>query len=424
MGDEAKPLKTFERMPAAAPTGGFLHVGTPEQVAAQRSILLDLIKSLGKNLLAAKNLTAVTLPVIVFEPRSYLQRLCDGWWSAPIFLKKAAETEDPVERFKLVITFVMCGFHNTCAQLKPFNPILGETYQARYEDGTTIFCEQSSHHPPVTNWQLFGPNNEFQVYGYGEWTAGFRGNTVIGHQKGPNYVSFGDGTVIEYSLPAMNVSGIIMGDRIIEYVGTIEFRDERNHLACDIVFNPKEAKDGGYFGFWSKQVIPSDHFKGTIVRVTESLTESKRQKRVEEPLCIVQGSWLGCIEFDEEKYWDFKDEMKIYETIPVEEPLPSDCRYREDIKYLAQEDLEKSTEIKSQYEDKQRKEARLRKEGEKERKNEKYREPKIFKKPELDQLAKSNSGLKKSKRDKKKEKKEKKEKKKLRESAKEKKEGN
>jgi len=37
MGDEAKPLKTFERMPAAAPTGGFLHVGTPEQVAAQQA---------------------------------------------------------------------------------------------------------------------------------------------------------------------------------------------------------------------------------------------------------------------------------------------------------------------------------------------------------------------------------------------------
>jgi len=57
---------------------------------------------------------------------------------------------------------------------------LGETYEARFEDGTMIYCEQSSHHPPVTNWQVFGPKKEYQVFGYGEWTAGFRGNTVIG----------------------------------------------------------------------------------------------------------------------------------------------------------------------------------------------------------------------------------------------------
>jgi len=265
------------------------------------------------------------------------------------------------------MTFVIAGFHNTCAQLKPFNPILGETYQARYKDGTTIHCEQSSHHPPVTNWQLFGPDNLFQVYGYGEWTASFRGNNVIGHQKGPNYVSFQDGTVISYNLPAMNVMGIIMGERIIEYIGTVEFTDEKNNLSCEIEFNPKEAKDGGYFGFWSKQLIPSDHFKGTIMRVKESLSESKRQKRVIEPVGNVQGSWLGCIEFDDTSFWDFREDLEIYETIPVENPLPSDCRFRQDIECLAQNELDEASQWKSKLEEKQRREAKLRKEGESER---------------------------------------------------------
>jgi hypothetical protein len=49
---------------------------------------------------------------------------------------------DPVERMKLVITFALSGLHNTCKQKKPFNPILGETYQAVFEDGTQIYCEQ------------------------------------------------------------------------------------------------------------------------------------------------------------------------------------------------------------------------------------------------------------------------------------------
>jgi len=40
---------------------------------------------------------------------------------------------------------------------KPFNPILGETWQAHLADGTSIFLEQISHHPPVSAFQLTGP---------------------------------------------------------------------------------------------------------------------------------------------------------------------------------------------------------------------------------------------------------------------------
>ncbi len=43
-------------------------------------------------------------------------------------------------------------------------------------------------------------------------------------------MEFPDGTVITYSLPWMNVHGIMYGDRIIEYDGTMDFRDEKNGL--------------------------------------------------------------------------------------------------------------------------------------------------------------------------------------------------
>lgn len=40
---------------------------------------------------------------------------------------------------------------------KPFNPILGETFQARLSDGSEVFLEQISHHPPISSFQLTGP---------------------------------------------------------------------------------------------------------------------------------------------------------------------------------------------------------------------------------------------------------------------------
>ena len=45
-------------------------------------------------------------------------------------------------------------------QPQPFNPILGETYQARYPNGVEVFCEQISHHPPVSSWQVVEPSGK------------------------------------------------------------------------------------------------------------------------------------------------------------------------------------------------------------------------------------------------------------------------
>lgn len=39
---------------------------------------------------------------------------------------------------------------------KPFNPILGETWQAQLSDGTVMYMEQLSHHPPVTAFHMIG----------------------------------------------------------------------------------------------------------------------------------------------------------------------------------------------------------------------------------------------------------------------------
>ncbi len=40
---------------------------------------------------------------------------------------------------------------------KPFNPILGETWQASLSDGSAICIEQISHHPPVSAFHIEGP---------------------------------------------------------------------------------------------------------------------------------------------------------------------------------------------------------------------------------------------------------------------------
>ncbi|ELR13423.1 uncharacterized protein ACA1_244530 [Acanthamoeba castellanii str. Neff] len=71
-------MSSFERMSKAAPSGGYICTLSEEDLASQRGVIWDLVKSFGKNLVAAKELTSISMPVRLFEPRSYLERLTDG----------------------------------------------------------------------------------------------------------------------------------------------------------------------------------------------------------------------------------------------------------------------------------------------------------------------------------------------------------
>ena len=63
----------------------------------------DLVKSLGAHLLRdGVNLTKVSLPVRVFEPRSFLERLTDSFAYLHL-LEAAADAADPVARMQYLV---------------------------------------------------------------------------------------------------------------------------------------------------------------------------------------------------------------------------------------------------------------------------------------------------------------------------------
>jgi hypothetical protein len=262
---------------------------------------------------------------------------------------------------KNTAAFVVAGLSNTCYMKKPFNPILGETYQATYEDGTQIFCEQSSHHPPVSNWQVFGPDNLYHLYGYGEWGASFRGNAIKGIQTGQHVIEFKDGGSLYYHLPEVWIRGIVTGERVVEYDGVIKMRDDYNKIGCDVLINPpQEAAASWVWGWGAKKAIPTDYLGGSVFKWTGNDPEDKASRK---DISKVEGSWLGCIEFDQKIYWDWQLGLPKFSPLPVEKPLPSDCRFREDLIFLKKGDLEGATKWKAELENKQRHEKKLRKDG-------------------------------------------------------------
>ena len=118
----------------------------------------------------------MSLPVKMFEPKSTLQRIVDAVSYAPHFITKACDIEDPLERFKHVIATPIAAMHLCTGQLKPFNPILGETLEAELADGSKLYCEHISHHPPITCMSMEDVNGRYSYNGSVECTASLGAN--------------------------------------------------------------------------------------------------------------------------------------------------------------------------------------------------------------------------------------------------------
>lgn len=107
-----------------------------------RDIGKDIIKEIGRKILSGSfNLTQVSFPIRAMIPKTILEKALYSTCLFPLYMNKAAATRDHIERFKLLICATLGNFYINCGFLKPLNPILGETCEAAYRDGTMLYAE-------------------------------------------------------------------------------------------------------------------------------------------------------------------------------------------------------------------------------------------------------------------------------------------
>ncbi|XP_049879302.1 oxysterol-binding protein 1 isoform X2 [Pectinophora gossypiella] len=98
-----------------------------------------------------KELSKIPIPVNFSEPLSMLQRLTEEYEYSSV-LDQAAKFSDPAQQLAYVAAFTVSSYATTsCRTNKPFNPLLGETFECdRMTDlGWRSISEQVSHHPPM-----------------------------------------------------------------------------------------------------------------------------------------------------------------------------------------------------------------------------------------------------------------------------------
>lgn len=332
------PISTDEFRPNYANTYyGGVDFPDAKTTSMLRGIGWDLIKQIGKKIISGDfNLTTVTIPIRVMVPISILQHICNGHFNFPLYLHLASKCENPLDKMKYVITATLSSWFKSNIFLKPLNPILGETYEMMWEDGSHCYIEQTSHHPPISYFILRGPNKEFTYSGYYNYTTNAWFNSAIVKNMGKRVIEFKDSR-IEMNSIQDQFSNIFWGTIRHECIGDLTFVDTVNHISATFSLGNVSGKF-------------SDYFEGDIIN-----DETK------EMLSHFYGSYLSYIEFDGVRYWDIRENIDI-EPYPIKNQIKSSSIYRPDSILLNQRKLEEAQEAKDQQENVQRRDRKLRKE--------------------------------------------------------------
>ncbi|OAP64052.1 hypothetical protein AYL99_00024 [Fonsecaea erecta] len=193
-----------------------------------------------------KDMTKMTLPVSFNEPTSLLQRVAEDMEYADL-LDIAADRPDATERLVYVAAFAASEYASTIGRVaKPFNPLLGETYEyVRPDKGYRFFIEQVSHHPPIgaayaesARWDYWGESavkskfygKSFDINPLGTWFLRLRPS------------SGGPPELYTWKKVTSSVVGIITGNPTVDNYGTMEVKNWTTGEVCILDFKQRGWK--------------------------------------------------------------------------------------------------------------------------------------------------------------------------------------
>ena len=318
-----------------------------------------LIAKFTQNILQSKSILNISLPVFMFDKRTLQIAWAHEQKLAPILLSKAAFSSDKIERLKWVTAYLISFLHFSVIQIKPFNPIIGETFQCRVGN-VDYYVEQTVNHPITLN--IYGKeiNNEFIIYGHLITDASVYLNSLYTSRLGKCFIKFKDGTLFRVMMPPITLKGLSLGDRLFNFIEKGLVLDLTNGICSFIEMNPEEL---GFFEsfFKSKKSFP-DYFRGSIVRVKDvSIDENggnHKLKKDAKTYGIIEGEWTSFISFDGVEYWN--NNMKTLKLFSHKFTLPSDGRFRPDLICLINGEEEQSQVEKEKLEVRQRLDRKLR----------------------------------------------------------------
>ena len=176
-----------------------------------------------KDSIGSGSLYRITVPVYFNEPLSFLQRLAEEF-EYSYLLDSAAQEPDPSKRTAYVAAFAISCYSSVLGRAaKPFNPILGETYEMA-SNGMKYIAEQVCHHPPISAQHC--ETDAWICWSNVEIKTSFKGTYLRAQPTGTfHFLIKSTGDHITWTKPAVDVHNLIMGQIYIYVSGQFEARN-------------------------------------------------------------------------------------------------------------------------------------------------------------------------------------------------------
>ncbi|XP_040046531.2 oxysterol-binding protein-related protein 7 isoform X1 [Gasterosteus aculeatus] len=302
-----------------------------------------------------KDLSRISMPVALNEPLSLLQRLTEELEYSEL-LDIANHIDDPYERMVYVAVFSISGYAwaSWRNRYKPFNPVLGETYESdRRDRGFRYISEQVSHHPPVSACHAESEN--FSFWQDQRWKNKFWGKSMEMLSSGLVNVSLPKyGDHYEWNKAVTCIHNVLSQERWLEHYGEVVIKNNNSDdCTCKITFVKSR--------YWSSdsnknevQGVVLDRAGEVVHRFGGLWHEGIFCDTLSTPKCI----WKPNVQPDDyHQFYGFSQYAReLNELTPeLEAVLPTtDTRFRPDQRLLELGKVAEADKKKDEVEEKQR----------------------------------------------------------------------
>ncbi|XP_064477271.1 oxysterol-binding protein-related protein 11-like isoform X2 [Ornithodoros turicata] len=312
---------------------------------AHKEDILQLLSTLKLGM----DLTKVSLPSYVLEPRSLLEVYANFMSQSELFLWITdGQTAD--ERMVRVMEWFLCSLYATRKSLsarKPYNPVLGETFHCSWRAAAagdfpcqvTFVAEQVSHQPPVSAFYVECLEKKMML----QASLGVKAN-FVGNYVGVQFLGEVELCLVEHGetytlgLPTLYCRSLL-SQPYLELGGRV-------HITCH-----KMPNAGATITFHTKPF-----YGGKLHSVSGEARSSSG-----EVVCKVSGEWDGCLEFEFSDGTTRKHDVQTFDRsrkrcrpLDAQDTCESRKLWQHVTRALAQKDYAAAACYKLQVEEKQR----------------------------------------------------------------------
>ena len=264
------------------------------------------------------------------EPLSFLQCIA-AWLEYQHLLIEANKMQDRgLQCLYILSAFVIILANTERTVKKPFNPLLGETFE--YTDpefGTRFFAEQVSHHPPISAFHAENSSFVYQGWIQVKIELGLSGIYIV--TLGTSVHNLLIGETFVWHEGDFSVRGE-QGHEAVISLNKIGFLAKKNFSFTGKVLDPSKRKTLDVFGEWNKEIWYQGTDKQRVVHVNQPVEHYEQQF-----------SLSGYAIAMNNLTWDMVDGLPV-----------TDSRFRTDIRAYESGDFDLANEEKDRIESLQR----------------------------------------------------------------------